>query len=134
MIVADTNTIAYLFIQGVHTPAVEALLEADPGWCAPPLWRSEFRNTLALYIRLGAMSLKHAQRLMKEAEALLRNREFRVESAEVLRLTKESGCSACDCEFVALARDLGAPLVTSDKAVLRAFPDIALAPEAFVNS
>lgn len=32
-------------------------------------------------------------------------------------------CSAYDCEFVWLARDLRLPLVTADRKVLDAFPD-----------
>ena len=31
-----------------------------------------------------------------------------------------------DCEFVALAKQTGIPLVTEDAALLRAFPDIAM--------
>ena len=36
------------------------------------------------------------------AEEQLTGREFAVETAEILRLAHESGCSAYDCEFVAL--------------------------------
>ena len=48
MIVVDTNIVAYLYLPGEHTAAVERLLERDPEWAAPILWRSEFRNILAL--------------------------------------------------------------------------------------
>ncbi|MGK7895136.1 MAG: VapC toxin family PIN domain ribonuclease, partial [Xenococcus sp. (in: cyanobacteria)] len=51
MIVADTNVIAYLFLQGERTEQAETLLLFDSEWIAPYLWRSEFRNILALYIR-----------------------------------------------------------------------------------
>jgi predicted nucleic acid-binding protein len=133
MIVVDTNTIAYLLTPGKETEDARAVLWKDPDWRVPVLWRSEFRNVLAIMMRQKGLALEDAMRLMEKAEKMLGNAEYRVPSAQVLALTKESGCSACDCEFVALARDLGAPLVTSDKAVLRAFPDIALAPEAFLD-
>ncbi len=44
------------------------------------------------------------------------------------------GCirPAYDCEFVALARDLNVPLVTSDKQVLTQFPDVATSLATFV--
>lgn len=43
-----------------------------------------------------------------------------------------SRCSANDCELVALAEELGVPLVTSDRQVLAEFPDLARSPEAFL--
>jgi predicted nucleic acid-binding protein len=46
-------------------------------------------------------------------------------------LSKESGCTAYDCEFVHIAKELGVPLVTSDKRVLRAFPRLAVSIAEF---
>jgi predicted nucleic acid-binding protein len=51
MIVVDTNVIAYLYLTGEYSDLSERLLEHDPDWMAPRLWRSEFRNVLALYLR-----------------------------------------------------------------------------------
>jgi predicted nucleic acid-binding protein len=126
VIVADTNLIAYLLIEGQHTEAAEAVLVEDALWAAPLLWRSEFRNVLALYLRQGHLELAAALQYLDEAEALLCGREYQVPSAPVLELTRASGCSAYDCEFVHLAQELGVKLVTSDKRVLRAFPEVAI--------
>jgi predicted nucleic acid-binding protein len=133
VIVADTNLIAYLLIEGGHTEAAEAVLVKDPLWAAPLLWRSEFRNVLALYLRQGHLELAPALQYMNEAEARLSGREYEVPSAPVLELAQASGCSAYDCEFVHLAQELEVKLVTSDTRVLRAFPGIAISPQAFAG-
>ena len=125
MIVVDTNVIAYLYLPGAHASAVEALLARDPDWAAPLLWRSEFRNILAGYLRRGALTLEQAIAIQAEAEGLLSGREYDVESGDVLELVHGSDCSAYDCEFVSLAIRLRAALVTADKQLLKAFPAYA---------
>lgn len=126
MIVVDSNVLAYLYLTGEHTQAAEALLERDPEWASPVLWRSEFRNILAGYIRRKEISSEQAVRLQLEAESLLAGCEFEVESRNVLELVCESDCSAYDCEFIALAMKLETKLFTMDKNLLRAFPKYAL--------
>ncbi len=71
-------------------------------------------------------SLPRANDIAAAAESQLRGREFSVDTARVLSLPSRSGCSTYDCEFVALARDLGVRLVSNDAAVLGAFPNIAV--------
>ena len=126
MIVVDSNVLAYLYLPGEHTPAAEALLERDPDWASPILWRSEFRNILAGYVRRRDISFEQAVSLQLEAESLLAGCEFEVESRKVLELVRDSDCSAYDCEFIALAMKLDTKLFTMDKKLLRAFPTYAL--------
>lgn len=125
MIVVDSNVLAYLYLPGEFTDAAERLLEDDPDWHAPILWRSEFRNILAGCMRRGALALEQAQAIQREAESLLDGAEHEPESRRVLELVRGSDCSAYDCEFVALAESLGAQLVTMDGKLLSAFPAIA---------
>lgn len=132
MIVADTNLLAYLYVSGQWTAKAEVALTKDPAWAAPILWRSEFRNTLVGLVRRNAIELEHCLQIIGEAEQFMAGREYSVVSEQVLRLAATSGCSAYDCEFVALAQDLGVPLVTSDRPVLTAFPATAVALERFV--
>jgi len=134
MIVADTNTIAYLIAPGGRSPEARALLRRDPDWHAPVLWRSEFANILVLMIRHQGLGLQEALRLMEKAERLLVGAEHRVLPATVVALAAKSGCTAYDCEFAALAMELGVPLVTSDKHLLKAFPDFARTPSKFLGS
>jgi predicted nucleic acid-binding protein len=125
MIVVDTNVLAYLYLPGDFTAQAEQLLIKDPDWVAPTLWRSEFRNILAGFLRRGALTFDQAYALQSEAEALLMGKEYSVDSYAVLELVRKSDCSAYDCEFVALATTLGTRLATMDKKVLRNFPDMA---------
>lgn len=134
MIVVDTNQIAYLLIGGDLTDAVRRVFVKDPAWAAPLLWRSEFRSILAQYIRRQELSLSRARRMQQMAEELLAGREHLIGSDRILRLVEQSGCSAYDCEFVALAKELHLPLITSDRQILGEFPKVAVSPEAFAES
>lgn len=126
MIVVDTNILAYLYLPTELSPQAELLLEREPRWVAPRLWRSELRNVLALYLRKELLTLEQAYAIQTEAEALLAEAEYEVPSLDVLKLVQESNCSAYDCEFVALAKHLNATLVTADKKILQEFPAIAM--------
>lgn len=133
MIVVDTNIIAYLYISGEYSEDSAQLLVRDQQWCSPRLWRSELRNVLSLYLRKAILSFEDVLLIMQQAESLLRNREYEISSAEVLRLVETSKCSAYDCEFIALANDLGTRLVTSDKKILKEFPEVAIKMSDFLN-
>jgi predicted nucleic acid-binding protein len=122
MIVVDTNVLAYLYLPGDYTAQAEALLDRDPDWVAPVLWRSEFRNILAGYMRRRALTFDQARDVQAEAESLLSGAEYEVDSQRVFELVRDSDCSAYDCEFVALAMTLGVKLVTMDAKLLRVFP------------
>lgn len=133
MIVVDTNVVAYLLLGGEKTPGARLTFRKDPAWAAPTLWRSEFRSVLAAHLRRGTVSLSDAIEVMREAETLFRGAEYSVDSGQVLKLVSESGCSAYDCEFVALAQQLGVPLLTSDAEILKEFPRTATSLEAFTK-
>lgn len=125
MIVVDTNILVYLYLPTEHTSKVEALLVNDPEWIAPTLWRSEFRNVLAFYLRKNLLTFDQSLAIQDEAESLLQDNEFIVNSHDVLQLMQNSECSAYDCEFVALAKNMNVHLITMDKKILKNFPDIA---------
>ena len=133
MIVADTNVLVYLYVRGQRTTQAEAALARDPIWAAPLLWRSEFRNTLVGMVRQRALRIDEALRVTREAEQWMRGLEYSLSSDQVLQLAARSTCSAYDCEFVALAQDLGVALVSADREVVAAFPDTAVALVRFAG-
>jgi predicted nucleic acid-binding protein len=125
VIVVDTNVLAYLVLPGDRSDTAQSLLQRDPEWAAPLLWRSELRQVLASYLQRGDISLEAAAELWSRADAVLAGRQHLVPTRLVLILAAESGCSAYDCEYVALAQLLAVPLVTEDRQVLSAFADVA---------
>ena len=133
MIVVDTNIISYLYIAGEFSSQAEKVLLKDSKWAAPLLWRSEFRSVLAQYIRKGLLTLEDTIEIMESASALMENNEFDVASRHVLELVEASNLSAYDCEFVALAKDLGVKLVTANMKISARFPDYATAVQDFLR-
>ncbi|NIM10940.1 MAG: PIN domain-containing protein [Candidatus Aminicenantes bacterium] len=135
MIAVDTNIIIYFYLEGEFTELAEKTFKKDSHWVAPFLWRSEFRNVLAVSMRKKIITLEDAFEMIQEAELLMKGNEYSVTSSHVLQLVNQSkcNCTAYDCEFVALARDLYIPLVTMDKEILRHFPETAVRLDHFAG-
>jgi len=133
VIVVDSNVIAYCWVNGPLTALAQRVRTRDPDWHVPFLWRSEMRSILTGYLRDGSLTAPQIARIMEAAESALAGREHLVASASVFEIADKSRLSAYDCEFVALAAVLAVPLVTAEKAVLKAFPDRALRMETFTR-
>lgn len=133
MIVVDTNVIASLWVPNNMEELAYRVLRKDPEWAAPLLWRSEFQNILALYLRKNILELPTVLQAMQEAEQLMEFDAYSVNSVQVLHFVHISTCSSYDCEFIALADELNVQLVTFDKQICKEFPDIAIHPESFVT-
>jgi predicted nucleic acid-binding protein len=132
LIVADTNLIAYQFIEGPLSEDAHRVRGRDADWYAPPQWQSEFLNVLWLSIRRTTISAALADQAYVEAATLIQTTK-RPHFRAVLGLAIESGCSPYDCEFVALAQATRVPLVTNDQKVLAAFPDVAVSIQEFAK-
>ena len=133
MIVVDTNVICYRWISSPNNAMAESALAKDPHWIAPLLWRSEFRNIVALAIRKRTLTIDAAQDIVRKAEASLDGSEFAVSSYAVLELVARSNCTAYDCEFVALAQAEGVRLVTADRQIMQEFPEVAVSLRSFIR-
>ena len=132
MIVVDTNIISYLYISGDYSQQSEDLLSSDSNWVAPILWRSEFRSVLTQYLRKNLLNLDEILLIIQQAEKLLTDHEYEIPSTQIMQLVKNSQCSSYDCEFVALAHYLDVPLITTDKKILREFPETAKTIDSFL--
>jgi len=114
--------LAYAVLPGERTAAALSLVERDPDWIAPPLWRRELRNVLATTMRLRRLSLASALLAFAAAEDLVTDATIESSTEECLRLAARGGVSAWDAEFVFVAEALGLPLVSADRRLSRAFP------------
>lgn len=133
MIVVDTNVISYFYLSSEYSELAEQLFMKNCSWSAPMLWRSEFRNVLSYYIKRKIMNLNEAIQIFEAAETLFQNKEYEVNSMQVLKLAQKSGCSAYDCEFVNLAQDLNVPLITMDRKLLNNFKDTATSIQEYIE-
>jgi predicted nucleic acid-binding protein len=128
--VVDTNVVAY-YLLGTEPFAVEAreFWQATDEPVAPAHWQAELANVVWMAVRTGTLSANEGHRRLDFASRL-RLRSVPIGSLwqSALTLSLDSGLSAYDTLFVALARRRRLPLVTFDKQILKAFPDIAGRP------
>jgi predicted nucleic acid-binding protein len=133
--VVDTNVVAYLLL-GTEAFVEEsrACFERVTTPLAPAHWEAELTNVVWMAVRAGVLSaadgpvrLGLARRLGLESIATAT-----LCQGALLRAI-ESGVSVYDTLFVELAARSACPLVTFDKALLNAFPDIARRPRDLVG-
>jgi len=127
VIVADTNLVSYLLIDGDHTDLARRVYERDPNWRLPTLWRSEFLNVLATTVRTKVLSHEQALAAWHAALRLFGGNEHDVGGELVLAAALRHNISAYDAQFLVLANTLKVPLVTGDKALVRAATPVAQA-------
>jgi predicted nucleic acid-binding protein len=129
-IVVDTNVVAYLLLgTEAFVDEARAAFSAVSNPMAPAHWEAELTNVVCMAVRSGILPpeegpvrLSLARRLGIESVAIAT-----LCQAALLR-SVASGVSVYDTLFVELAARTGCPLVTFDKAMLKAFPAIAMRP------
>jgi predicted nucleic acid-binding protein len=121
MVVVDTNVVAYLLIEGDRSAESQALYARDPDWRSEGFLLVEFANLLATYVRASKLDARAAQGLLATAEQILGG-IVNLPHSRALALAGEFGVSAYDARFLAVARNLGAKLVTEDAKLRRAAP------------
>ena len=131
MIVVDTNVIAYLMIEGEKTEIAQQTFRQDSDWVMPVLWRHEFLNVLATFVRHGGAEINEAIDIWQKSERLFTSGERDIDMPHALRLACQYNISAYDAQFVALAMELSVPYVTGDQQILKVFPSIALSMQEF---
>jgi predicted nucleic acid-binding protein len=128
MIVADTNLVVYLLINGEYTQETRAAYLEDRDWVAPSSCRVEFLNVLSTHCRVRSMKIPLALDIYRRAQKIVRDIPIDVDPGRVLELSVASGRSGYDCMFVAAAQMNGLPLVTFDRQLREAFTETAILP------
>lgn len=132
MVIVDTGPLAFLLLPGELTDLAQRAYARDPAWASVPLWRSEFRNLLVRQVREGRLDADAARDILQAAEEKMHPRQYHVSGENVLELAAATGLPAYPCEYLALARELNLPLLTTDETLLRAAPKIAVSLADFV--
>jgi len=134
--VVDTNVVAY-YLLGTQ-PFAE---ETRPFWqaleeaIAPSLWEAELANVIWMSVRAGVLTLDEGNRRLGLAARLgIRSIPNRKLWHGALTRAVHSGVAAYDTLFIELASREKLPLVTFDRKVLDAFPEIAKRPGSLVEA
>lgn len=128
--VVDTNVVAY-YLLGTE-PFID---EARRFWrtveeaCAPTHWEAELANVVWMAVRTGVLPPEEGHQKLDSA-ARLRIESVANRSLWQAALTRSlsSGAAVYDTLFIELAVQRGLSLATFDKALLKAFPEIAFRP------
>ena len=134
MIVVDANVIAYLLIAGAKTADAQAAYERDSHWVVPDLWRDEFLNVLATYVRQGGATLPLAQATWQAAEALFAGNERRADPQTVLEVADRFRLSAYNAQYLAIALESGVGLLTEERALRQSAPQHTATIREFITT
>jgi predicted nucleic acid-binding protein len=133
VIVADTNVVVKLVLRSPESEVVSRLFEGEPHWMAPRLVRSELLSVLSKQGPLVGFGVAESDEAYAVALEALEDSTLEPQPGRVLHLAMRSGRSSYDCEFVAVAEELGCRLATFDQQVLRSFPTIARTPQQLLD-
>ena len=124
MLLVDTNVVAYLLIEGTHTQAAQQLRRRDPDWRSEAFLLVEFTNVLASSVATRRMTFGLAENFLGKAVALFDGKLRSMPPASVLAAAVRHGVCAYDARFLALAEAIGLPIVTEDKKLRDAAPNL----------
>lgn len=130
MIVADSTLVSgFLFPEDDFNKLAVAVRNKDSDWRCPELVFSEVRSVGFKRRKFQSLDTIIAQCNLTAAAVSV----YRMHSHGVLSVAEEGQIWTYDAEYVALARQLGAWLITSDEEMTEKFPAVAMLPEAFLK-
>ena len=133
MIVVDANILVYLIIHGDMTEAALRARAKDPDWKSSPLCEYEFGNALTLMTLQKHITITKAVEYLQLAKTHFAPYETQGDPELALQIAAGKKISFYDAQYLTLARMLGVPLVTEDKALRKAAGDWAISLKEFIN-
>lgn len=133
MIVADTCLVFHLFNETLLTGSAQKIIDKDPYWVLPPLWREEYANVLSKLARKEGRAIDDVINHFNYTIDELKNCEINVDTKKALQISIEYKISVYDAHFVALAIDFNTLLVTEDKEIIKNCSHIALSLQDFLK-
>jgi predicted nucleic acid-binding protein len=124
VLLVDTNVVAYLLIEGDHSASAQALRRRDADWRSEAFLLVELTNVLASSIATNRMRRALAEDVLAKAITLLDGKLVRIVHTLVLSVAVRYRVTAYDARFLALAQQLGTPLVTEDAKLRLAAPNL----------
>ncbi len=134
MIVADTCLIFHLFNETALTASAQALLNKDPHWIMPPLWKEEYASILSKLARKEMRAIDEVIGHFNFTVEELKNCEINVDTKKALEISIKYKISVYDAHFIALAINFNSLLVTEDKEILKNCPTLSLNISNFLKS
>ncbi|AET32256.1 type II toxin-antitoxin system VapC family toxin [Pyrobaculum ferrireducens] len=126
-IVADASAIAALYLPEKLSEEVEKALAGADSVSSLDLAAYEVLNVVWKRARRGLISREAALEIAGEVLQLFKTLEvysYREVLPDALEIALERGVTVYDSAYVALAKKLGATLLTLDKQIAQAFPQI----------
>ena len=133
MIVVDANVVVAFLLDSPLAPDARAVRARDATWGTHPLCRSETLNALLQETKARKIALHDAIDAAETTAHLLTDRTDGCAPSAILTTAHSSGLTAYDATYVVLARSLGLLLVTEDRQILRACPDVARSMSQFLS-
>lgn len=126
MRLVDINVLAYLVIEGEQNKNAQRLYELDSDWHTEEFAFIELTNVLTTYLRTGVLTMRDCIETFDKAENIIGYNSHTVSHLDVLATAHEFRISAYDARYIALARELGVPLITEDKQLRKAAPELTI--------
>jgi predicted nucleic acid-binding protein len=118
LIIADTNLLMYLLVEGDQTELARQCAVRDPFWQSPAIWRHEFLNAISLHVRVRGLAAGDALKALSAADQIVETITLRGLDNRIIELASTQAVSSYDAEFLVAAEINATRVVTADQRLI----------------